>query len=72
MNTPADSRPPIPAEYPVAKNAAHLLAENACVFFGSLLEVLSARQRPRLIRKMGKSIMLGVDGVADVPGNHLP
>lgn len=72
MNTPADSRPPIPAEYPVAKNAAHLLAENACVFW-RLLEVLSACQRPRLIRKMGgKSIMLGVDGVADVPGNHLP
>lgn len=31
-NLPTDCRPPIPAEYPVAKNAAHLLAENACVF----------------------------------------
>lgn len=31
MDTPADSRPAIPAEYPVAKNAAHLLAENAAL-----------------------------------------
>lgn len=31
MDTPADSRPSIPAEYPVAKNAAHLLAENAAL-----------------------------------------
>lgn len=52
-NLPTDSRPPIPAEYPVAKNAAHLLAENACVFW-RLLEVLSARQRPRLIRRNGE------------------
>ena len=42
METPADSRPAIPAEYPVAKNAAHLLAENAAL-------AVSVNTRPKRV-----------------------